>query len=238
MYSQTFIIINSIFVVAIFLSLANLARSQPNLRCAQALDSKLLDKCCGASHLSELVFGGNKYCEKYEPFSACFYDCLFKAWKLLNEGGKLNNLNLYSMISMLYTKFPSYGLALKKGFENCEPLASKYGDFIQMYSAQMVGDFNVTNGKCPVRAMFYAKCAGVNVFISCPPELWQFTNECDTTRRSLATCVKLLNDLSEGDSDASRKGNSQLRSAATTPNRKHREASNHWYTAFFNWLVF
>ncbi|XP_030388487.1 uncharacterized protein LOC115634739 [Scaptodrosophila lebanonensis] len=200
------------------------------MSCSQVLDTKSLDLCCGhQEELSENVFRkkGSDCSEYKENYGPCRYECLFREWNLFDEKDHLSQLHLRKMIVDVYKDDYQYGMLLRRSYERCEGLVANYAEFLRMYEAQSHNE-----GNCSSQAMFIAKCASANIFVHCPEQYWHDSDECNTMRPTLITCISLLNDLENMGAD----GNPDTRSAAIRQTRQARDASTHWYTAFLNWL--
>ncbi|XP_062130389.1 uncharacterized protein LOC133841719 [Drosophila sulfurigaster albostrigata] len=206
-----------------------------NLLCTQMLNTHLLEKCCGDSKPSNLLFE-NSNCEKFkDDQGACRYECIYNHYQLLHSNGSLNMPNVNAMILKLYPRhhgYHSYRLMLQESYEHCESLSATYHGLVQMYAT--LADPEI---KCNKNALIYSKCTIGNIFLNCPMEFWQeMIPECADSRRLLAHCVRFLHGIDDLSSPA--KTRTSNGSSSYKLKMRGLRQPTHWYTAFINWLVF
>ncbi|XP_022225095.2 uncharacterized protein LOC111075884 [Drosophila obscura] len=179
--------------------------------CTKLMNTKALDWCCGRNILSMFVFVGSNCTSFLSDYGPCRYDCIFNHWGIRDETQfKLKMPELFMMITRLYSPlngYESYGVALKKAYETCDSLGTKYADFIMLYSAHLqqtlgLGNFTAnTANNCSPFSMYHAQCAAIYLTLECPQKYWQQDEQCSILKETIRSCVRIFDDGSVSKSE-------------------------------------
>ncbi|XP_032590589.1 uncharacterized protein LOC116805026 [Drosophila grimshawi] len=212
-------------------------RSNENLLCTHLLNIKLLDKCCGNSKTSKLLFRSSPCDDIKNEYGACHYACIYNHWGLLGDNNILNVSNVSLMIDQLYgadSEYLSYGEVLRSSYQHCNNLSNIFVDIAPALGAPPTKEI-IPFEKCDNMAMLYNKCVASNTFLNCPARYWQENVvDCNDGQELLANCVEFFRDLDF--SVHSKTANSGATSFKLRSQRHQPDTP--WYTVFVNWLLF
>ncbi|SPP74740.1 Hypothetical predicted protein [Drosophila guanche] len=172
--------------------------------CSKLMNTQKLDWCCGRNILSMFAFIGSNCTPYLNDYGPCRYDCLFHHWDIRDQlQFKLKMPELFVMITRLYSPlngYQSYGLALKKAYETCDRLGTKYADFILLYSEHLqqtlgLANFTANNpNNCSPFSMYHAQCAAIYLTLDCPVKYWEKEEQCSILRETVRSCVRIFDE--------------------------------------------